>query len=282
MDNPIRFCDPDGMSPELFIKGESAAAATAQLQQSTNLTIARDSETGKISATGEAKSSDDKKLQAILNSTEITVNVTATSSNEISSGVKFIGGAFMGNEVSLESMSIVEGTKPYNPTDITVATVSTQQVVNPNNLEQMDTYYGTPGAGMLHEVTESFEGGSHPLHIPFADHTAATAAVVVGDAPFVGDGNRLKPPVGMNANPFRLGCGREIVPRVVIEQDERRHPFHRKVYNAGNEVVYPETVAHPVDWAGGDDHFYILGCHDDIVFNTARRKSARNICHSNR
>lgn len=182
LDNPIRFIDPDGMSPELFIKGESAAAATTQLQQCTNLTLSRDSETGKISATGEAKTSDDKKLQTVINSTDVTVNVTATSSNEISSGVNFIGGAFMGNEVSSESMTIVEGTKPYNPTDITVTTVSTQQVVNPNNLEQMDSYYGTPGAGMLHEVTESFEGGKISKNAGISSPNAAGSGSVYNEA----------------------------------------------------------------------------------------------------
>jgi len=160
LDNPIRFIDYNGMSPELFINGESAETAKNQLQQSTNLTLTRDNETGKISATGEAKSQNDKKLLEVINSTDVAVNVTANPTNEISTGIySKVGGAFMGNEISSATMTLVAGTKPYNPIEMEITTVKTQQVVNPTVLDQIDTYYNEPGASILHEVTESFEGG---------------------------------------------------------------------------------------------------------------------------
>lgn len=147
------------MMPELFIKGEASKKAFNQLQQATNLSLTMDSETGQVTATGKAKTDDDKQLLSAINSTDITINITAKSTNEISPGVEApLGGSFLGNKIDVESTTIVEGTKPYNPVEVSSKKVTTEQFVNPNFFAPIDSYYETPGRSMLHEVTESFEG----------------------------------------------------------------------------------------------------------------------------
>ncbi len=147
------------MFDEVFINGEAAEQAKKQLQQSTSLTISRDSKTGKISATGKAKTKSDKQLLAAINDKSITVNVTASNSTKTSTGANFTGGAFMGNEVTSNTVTSIIGSKPFKTMECTFNTVTTQQEVNPTILGQMDSYFGSPGASILHEVTESYEGG---------------------------------------------------------------------------------------------------------------------------
>src|SRR5258708_11661274 len=64
-DNPVRNIDPNGMYT-VEINGDKADDATKQLQASTSLKLSRDEKTGQLSATGEAKTDADKKLQAAI------------------------------------------------------------------------------------------------------------------------------------------------------------------------------------------------------------------------
>src|SRR5436190_21176883 len=59
--------------------------------------------------------------------------------------------------------------------------------------------------------------GRHPLDIALADHPAASAAVVVLDLAFIGDGHRLKPTVRMRPDAERLFTRRKLCQRAVIE-----------------------------------------------------------------
>lgn len=141
--NPIKFIDPTGMLDEVYINGPESDAATKELQKSTSMTLTRDDKSGKISATGEAKTDADKKLSEAINSTSIKVEVTATDKTSTSEGNLFIGGAFMGNNV----------TKTENGN-----TVVASQEVNPAVLGTMSDGNGKPGADMRHEVTEAYQG----------------------------------------------------------------------------------------------------------------------------
>jgi len=140
----MRFLDPDGMLEELYIRGSEAEAATAELQKSTSLTLTRDEKTGKVSATGTAETKEDKKLLKVINSTSVAVGISAESTTTTDSQQLYVGGAFSGNALNGEDGDY---------------SVSAKQEVNPGVLEKASTANGKPGADMLHEVTEAYEGG---------------------------------------------------------------------------------------------------------------------------
>ncbi len=136
--NPIKFIDPTGMLEELYITGSESAAATKELQKSTSLTLSKDDKTGKISATGEAKTDADKKLLTAINDPNVAVNVNATSSNYTENGKWFAGGSFGGSI-------------------ITDGKTNATQTVNPTATEAIDKMNEMPsGTTVLHEVLESY------------------------------------------------------------------------------------------------------------------------------
>ncbi len=153
--NPLRFIDPDGMREEVIINGDQAEEATKQLQQSTSLTISRDAKTGLISATGEAKTDADKKLQQAITDKNTTVSINASSDNFTKDGVAIAGGIFLGN-------SIMAGGQNDGK-------VLAQQQVNPDMLTVVDKITSSePGVSMLHEVLEAFIGGNKYPNSPAA------------------------------------------------------------------------------------------------------------------
>lgn len=138
--NPLRYIDPDGMFT-VEINGDKATEATSQLQKSTSLTITRDEKTGKLSATGEAKTEADKKLKAAIDDTKVTVKVNATSSNYTENGKWFVGGAFGGSTKNEDG------------------TVTANQTVNPDHTQKIDEFYKAPeGVSVMHEVLEAYIG----------------------------------------------------------------------------------------------------------------------------
>ena len=140
--NPLRFTDPDGMAPtDVIITGDKAKEAFKQLQSSTSLKLKMD-DNGKVTASGNAKTDADKKLQEATTDTNVVVNVNATSSNFTDDGHWFVGGAFGGSKVDAESK------------------IQTSQTVNPEQTKKIDEFYGAEkGVSVLHEVIESYIGG---------------------------------------------------------------------------------------------------------------------------
>jgi len=164
--NPIARIDPTGALDDLVITGDEADKAVAQMQSATTMTLTRDPNTGKVTAAGEAKTENDKKLLSVINSTEITVNVDATNSSTFEFNGQTYGtrrgGAFLGNTVTNSTVTteFQTGIKPFEMSSFTydITTVNAYQFVNPNMLEDFDIFAGTPGNAMLHEVTEAYSG----------------------------------------------------------------------------------------------------------------------------
>ncbi len=151
--NPVMLIDPDGRSFDLFIEGTESSSAFEQLQSSTSLSLTRDSETGRISATGTPQNSDDALLLEAINNPNVSVHMNATHNDETSTGRGLIGGAFMGNIIAEDGDLL--SVKPFERG----GTVNCFQEVNTCDLQAMDNYTNTPGKHILHEVTEAYKGG---------------------------------------------------------------------------------------------------------------------------
>ncbi len=128
---------------DVIIKGkkETAKETFEQLKKSTSLTLTMDEQTGKVIATGKAKTKADKMLLKACKDKKVIVEIKATNSNFTDSGHWFAGGAYGGSEVK-------DG-KTF-----------TKQTVNPTMTEKIDNFYEKPiGVSVLHEVLESYIGG---------------------------------------------------------------------------------------------------------------------------
>jgi RHS repeat-associated protein len=148
--NPMLNMDPTGMLEEVYITGPQAEKAKEELDKSSSLKISRDFETGKISATGEAKTDADKILLEAIQSESVVVNLETKSestydSKDGSKGWPLLPGGFEGSEV-------VDGK--------TVAT----QYLNFGATENVASIVGeATGETVAHEINESYIGGrDHP------------------------------------------------------------------------------------------------------------------------
>jgi RHS repeat-associated protein len=146
--NPMRFTDPDGMSPDdVIISGTEKQAAFTELQKSVQgqLNLTMDSK-GKVSyaqnSTGPLTAGA-SKLASAMDDQSVSVNVVAENTKSTANGSQYVGGSYGGNTV-----------------DPLTHTVQATQEINPGVLEKASTYYGTPGADTLHEVVESYVGGT--------------------------------------------------------------------------------------------------------------------------
>ncbi len=143
--NPVKYVDPTGMTVE--ITGEEQKAAFKEFKKGAaqyEIKIKMDKH-GQISGKYVGKGEISKEGQQIMNAItdkSVQVRINATSGNETEGGHPFFGGAFLGNEFSADEYK-----------------VTTKQDVNPYDLRAMSEYSGKPGQDILHEITESYEGG---------------------------------------------------------------------------------------------------------------------------
>jgi len=179
MGNPIRFIDPTGMATTIYVTGANADDYTNQLNAASSLTITRNAETGKLSATGEAKTADDKKLLEAINSTDVVSTITADNSMKEVNGGVMIGGAFGGNTLENETTTInrrFEDAVGEIKLEITQTVAKAKQYVNPEVLGNLDKANGNNGQAALHEALESYTGGL----ISLKNGTSSPASNVAG------------------------------------------------------------------------------------------------------
>ena len=144
--NPVMLIDPDGR--EVYISGSLANMAVQQLQAKVGKKIQLSlSSDNKLCYNVVGKGRLNKSSQNVIkfiDDSNITVNLITTDKNKTSTGNLFIGGAFMGNNVKLNTDGDVVHTTAY-------------QEVNPQVLEKADTYAGK-GTFVMHELSEAYEG----------------------------------------------------------------------------------------------------------------------------
>ena len=158
MNNPLSYIDPDGRFT-VTVTGEEADKATQQINASSNLNVTRDKKTGKLSATGEAKTEADKKLLAAIKDTKINVNINATNEATLENGKPLLGGAFGGSVVNEDG------------------TVDSFQTIDPDIQGGVDKASGRGnGVGALHEVLEGYVEGERALKSGEGSSDASTQA----------------------------------------------------------------------------------------------------------
>jgi hypothetical protein len=150
MNNPIRFIDPDGMRVDVYIHGPDAEKAIQELNKTSNLDITRNSETGQLSATGEATTKADKILLSAINDKGVEVNLTTTKDN-----------SYIAKDDGIETNMIIgayEGSEVQTKTDGNQIVV-TDQMINLDHASKDEAGGGmTIGQNVLHETLESYIG----------------------------------------------------------------------------------------------------------------------------
>lgn len=117
-----------------------------ELQKSagSDITLSRDSKTGNVTYiqnSKEALTGNAADVAKIINDHSIVVDVAAENTLTTSSGITHNGGAFLGNSL-----------------DAATGIVTAKQAINPEILGNMGDFAGKPGEGVLHEVSEAYEG----------------------------------------------------------------------------------------------------------------------------
>lgn len=141
--DPINYVDLHGDT--LTVNGDQSQAAMDQLQAAAgeSITLSRDSVgnvTYEQNDPNKKLRGNAKRIARIIDDKNITVKVTASSSNRLPNGAYVVGGAFMGNTVTVTA---------NGQTKVVAA-----QRINPLMLGLCDT----KGTMILHEVTEAYEG----------------------------------------------------------------------------------------------------------------------------
>lgn len=185
--NPIINADPNGDDDDVVVTGPEADEATKQADNASSLNITRDSQTGKLDATGTPTTESDVLLLKAIKDPTVTSEIYASQNQKTTSNAMFAGGAFMGTTVTTTNVPTPAGLNG-GTIDIPVNTVVSNQEVNVNDCQKIDNYYGkVVGTTMIHEITESYVAGTiskasgvsspaadSPMSIYNAAHNAAT------------------------------------------------------------------------------------------------------------
>ncbi len=149
--NPVKLVDPDGRELYLIGEGECKEKALAQMNSATKHLQFSINEDGKVVCSGKALSRKERMMERIINSADVTVNLTVQDNDVIEGNslpINEAGGAYMGNSLNAE--------KDH---------VTTRQVVNVNSLAKYDNLTNKKGNLIWHEILESYYGGKTSLKI---------------------------------------------------------------------------------------------------------------------
>ena len=143
--NPILCQDYEGLL--VIISGSLSTMTLKQLQAIAGNSITlfiKDGFLGYKSNAISKVNSSARKIIEIISNNKITVNLITTDKLFTSTGNLFVGGAFMGNEVTLDENGNVKSVDAY-------------QEINPIVLGKADKC-SKEGTFIMHELTEAFEG----------------------------------------------------------------------------------------------------------------------------
>jgi RHS repeat-associated protein len=143
--NPMRFIDPDGMAPHVYVDGPDAGVVVSSLNESSKLNITRDEETGRLSASGKASTRAERKLLQAINDTKIDVYLKTTNNVTVNTDK---------NGVTILSPASYEGSDVVG--EKTIAT----QYINMAVAERVAGVLGeNVGNTVTHEINEAYIGG---------------------------------------------------------------------------------------------------------------------------
>ncbi|MEZ4910560.1 MAG: hypothetical protein R2774_06830 [Saprospiraceae bacterium] len=131
---------------DIIIRGEQAEKAVSALNASSSLTITRNAETGKLSATGKAKGKADILPLKAINDENITVELETTSaqlydSKDGTKNIPLLPGGFEGSTINNDG------------------TVTATQFLNVENAKVISSVIGEePGETIRHELNKSYLG----------------------------------------------------------------------------------------------------------------------------
>ena len=149
--NPVKLVDPDGRELYLIGNDECKEKALAQMNSATKNLHFSIEEDGKVVCSGKAHSLKERMMKRIINSADITVNLSVQDNDAIEGNplpINEAGGAYMGNTLNTE--------KDH---------VTARQVVNVNSLAKYDNLTNKKGNLIWHEILESYFGGETSLKI---------------------------------------------------------------------------------------------------------------------